>query len=95
MPKTERFNFENNPHGPIAVNILLVCFFVSFFERLQVSSSCTFRPLPNSVLEARTLAKVTEIIEEQEDLMGSQISYKISERSKTDFAVGNTVKNRY
>lgn len=51
--------------------------------------------LPNSVLEARTLAKVTDIIEEQEDLMGSQISYKISERSKTDFTVGNTVKNRY
>lgn len=78
--------------------LIIFCSFVflfRFFERLQVSSSCTFRPLPNSVLEARTLAKVTEIIEEQEDLMGSQISYKISERSKTDFTVGNTVKNRY
>lgn len=95
MPKTERFNFENNPHGAIAVNILLVCLFVLFFERLQVSSSCTFRPLPNSVLEARTLAKVTDIIEEQEGLMESQISCKISERSKTDFTVGNTVKNRH
>ena len=45
--------------------------------------------------QKRTLAKVTDIIEEQEDLMGSQISYKISERSKTDFTVGNTLKNRY
>lgn len=78
--------------------LIIFCSFVflfRFFETLQVSSSCTFRPLPNSVLEARTLAKVTDIIEEREDLMGSQISYKISERSKTDFAVGNTVKNRY
>jgi len=42
------------------------------------------------------MANVTDIIEEQEDLMRSLISYKISERSKaSDFTVGNTVKNRY